>query len=121
MRTPDAATNNNDAGQGLNQQSSHSQMMKGGVQIIWQASGDKRAKSKELIECRREYGLVWTMYLHFARHAEGMKSSRTKFCKARGEKWTPWEVYESAVLTEYHDMKDTGIARRIFEKGMEIL
>ncbi|TFY78801.1 hypothetical protein EWM64_g5207 [Hericium alpestre] len=121
---PDAAATNG-AGQGLSQQSSHSQMTEGGVQsnnssFNSQASDDKLPKSKELIERRREYGLVWTMYLRFARRAEGVKSSRNVFGKARREKWTPWEVYESAALMEYHCTKDTGVASRIFEKGMEI-
>ncbi|THH17582.1 hypothetical protein EW146_g3251 [Bondarzewia mesenterica] len=86
-----------------------------------QTSSDERPpKSKELAERRTEYGLVWTMYMRFARRAEGLKSSRGVFGKARKDRWTPWQVYESAALMEYHCNKDTGVAGRIFEKGMEV-
>jgi cleavage stimulation factor subunit 3 len=51
---------------------------------------------KELAEKRQEYGLAWTVYMRFARRAEGLKSARTVFGQARRDKWTPWEVYESA-------------------------
>ncbi|KAA1478447.1 Suf-domain-containing protein [Dentipellis sp. KUC8613] len=83
------------------------------------SDSDKPPRSKDLKERRTEYGLVWTMYLRFARRAEGLKSSRNVFGKARREKWTPWEVYESAALMEYHCTKDMGVASRIFEKGLE--
>jgi cleavage stimulation factor subunit 3 len=57
---------------------------------------EKPPQSKELAEKRQEYGLAWTVYMRFARRAEGLKSARTVFGQARRDKWTPWEVYESA-------------------------
>ncbi|ETW84749.1 hypothetical protein HETIRDRAFT_473483 [Heterobasidion irregulare TC 32-1] len=84
-----------------------------------QPADDKPPKSRELADRRTEYGLVWTMYMRFARRAEGLKSFRAVFAKARRDRWTPWQIYESAALVEYHCMKDAGVAGRIFEKGME--
>lgn len=59
-------------------------------------SDEKPLQSKELAEKRKEYGLAWTVYMRFARRAEGLKSARGVFAQARRDKWTPWEVYESA-------------------------
>ena len=59
-------------------------------------SDEKPFQSKELSEKRQEYGLAWTVYMRFARRAEGLKSARGVFAQARRDKWTPWEVYESA-------------------------
>ena len=59
-------------------------------------SDEKPFQSKELSEKRQEYGLAWTVYMRFARRAEGLKSARSVFAQARRDKWTPWEVYESA-------------------------
>jgi cleavage stimulation factor subunit 3 len=101
-------------------------------------SDEKPFQSKELSEKRQEYGLAWTVYMRFARRAEGLKSARGVFAQARRDKWTPWEVYESAgaslrVLTslvkkfnvdfsaiaEYHLTKDIRTPARIFEKALE--
>lgn len=57
---------------------------------------DEAPKSKELAERRSEYGLAYVMYMRFGRRAEGVKSSRTIFGKARKDSWTPWEVFEAA-------------------------
>ena len=61
-----------------------------------QPADDRPPKSKELADRRTEYGLVWTMYMRFARRAEGLKSFRAVFAKARRDRWTPWQIYESA-------------------------
>jgi cleavage stimulation factor subunit 3 len=77
------------------------------------------------------------MYMRFARRAEGVKSSRMAFGKARKDRWAPWEVYEAAgmfllapqsvrclisldaALMEYHCSDDKSVASRIFEKGLD--
>ncbi|KAH9978134.1 hypothetical protein BGW80DRAFT_1285995 [Lactifluus volemus] len=82
-------------------------------------SDEKPPQSKELAEKRQEYGLAWTVYMRFARRAEGLKSARTVFGQARRDKWTPWEVYESAAIAEYHLTKDVRTPTRIFEKALE--
>ncbi|KAG0697093.1 hypothetical protein DFH29DRAFT_165718 [Suillus ampliporus] len=86
-----------------------------------QASDEKPPKVKELSDRRQEYGVVWIMYIRFARRALDLKTFRAVFAKARRDRWTPWEVYEAAALMEYHCNKDggTGVASRIFEKGLE--
>ncbi|KAI6040984.1 hypothetical protein EDC04DRAFT_2989123 [Pisolithus marmoratus] len=86
-----------------------------------QSADEKPPKSKELQERRSEYGLVWIMYIRYARRAHDLKTFRAVFAKARKDRWTPWEVYEAAALMEYHCNKDggLGVACRIFEKGLE--
>ena len=56
----------------------------------------KPAKDQELRDRRTEYGVAWIVYMRFARRAEGVKSARAVFGKARKDRWTPWEVYEAA-------------------------
>jgi cleavage stimulation factor subunit 3 len=97
---------------------------------------EKPPQNKELNEKRQEYGLAWTVYMRFARRAEGLKSARAVFGQARRDKWTPWEVYESAgtwlglpsscsyyldtpAIAEYHLTKDVRTPTRIFEKALE--
>ncbi|KDQ53037.1 hypothetical protein JAAARDRAFT_72802 [Jaapia argillacea MUCL 33604] len=84
-----------------------------------QVSDGKPVKDKEFTERKTEYGLVWIMYIRFARRAEGLKASRPLFSKARKDRFTPWEVYEAAALMEYHCTKAMDVASRIFEAGMK--
>ncbi|KAH9936856.1 Suf-domain-containing protein [Epithele typhae] len=85
------------------------------------SSDDKPPKNKELTDKRTDYGIAWIMYIRFARRAEGLKSARNVFGKARRDRWTPWEVHEAEALMEYHcGNKDLTVASRIFEKGMEL-
>ncbi|KAG6837133.1 hypothetical protein H0H93_014038 [Arthromyces matolae] len=83
------------------------------------ASDDKPKKPTEFSERQSEYGLAWIVYMRFGRRAEGIKSSRAIFGKARKDKWTPWEVYEAAALMEYHCSQDKNVGSRIFEKGLD--
>ncbi|TRM68704.1 hypothetical protein BD626DRAFT_394151 [Schizophyllum amplum] len=79
---------------------------------------------------RKEYGHAYVMYIRFARRAEGEKAGRSLFSKARKDRWTPWEVYEAAAYTEYHNAQAPPkaddeksphlIASRIFDKGFEL-
>jgi cleavage stimulation factor subunit 3 len=59
-------------------------------------NSDIPPKSDALAERRADYGLVWIMYMRFARRAESLKSSRAVFSKSRKARFTPWEVYEAA-------------------------
>ncbi|KAF8905733.1 hypothetical protein CPB84DRAFT_1844737 [Gymnopilus junonius] len=81
---------------------------------------DKPPQATELQKRRTEYGLVWIMYMRFGMRAEGVKSSRSIFGRARRDRWAPWETYEASALMEYHCSDDKGIASRIFEKGMDV-
>lgn len=109
-------------------------------------SGDLDAllQAKDLAEWRKEYGLVWNMYMRAARRSVSRQAFRDTFAKARKDRWVPWEVYEAAgscnlstaccavlvradlhlsnrlipsqALTEYHAGYAT-IANRIFDSG----
>ena len=81
---------------------------------------EKNPLRKDFNERRREYGVVWIMYMRFARRTEGARAGRDVFAKARLDKLTPWQVYESAAHTEYHAGRDPNIATRIFQKGLEV-
>jgi cleavage stimulation factor subunit 3 len=85
-----------------------------------QNSDDKPQKSKELAERKSELALAMIMFVRFCRRAEGLKASRALFTKMRKDRWTSWEVYEAAALTEYHCTKKMDVAGRIFEKGLEL-
>ena len=61
-----------------------------------QASDEKPSKHTELQRLRTEYGVAWIMYMRFGRRAEGVKSLRGIFGKARRDRWIPWEVYEAS-------------------------
>jgi len=56
-------------------------------------------RKKQSWKHRTEYRLAWIMYMRFGMRAEGIKSSRTIFAKARNDRWIPWEVYEAAGLS----------------------
>jgi len=94
-------------------------------------------RKKQLRKHRTEYGLACIMYMRFGMRAEGVKSSRTIFAKARNDRWTPWEVYEAAglffslcllhflmafdlALMEYHSSGGKGVASLIFERGLGV-
>ncbi|KAL9712323.1 mRNA 3'-end-processing protein rna14 [Leucoagaricus gongylophorus] len=81
---------------------------------------DDDHRTKELAERRSEFGLAYVMYMRFGRRAEGVRSSRAIFGKARKDRWTPWEVFDAAALMEYHCSNEKNVASRIFEKGLEI-
>ena len=61
-----------------------------------QQSDEKPHKLTELEQRRGEYGLVYIIYMRFGRRAEGIKSSRAIFGRARKDKWTSWHVYDAA-------------------------
>uniref|UniRef100_A0A3P9LU88 Cleavage stimulation factor subunit 3 n=1 Tax=Oryzias latipes TaxID=8090 RepID=A0A3P9LU88_ORYLA len=63
--------------------------------------------------------LVYTQYMKFARRAEGIKSGRTIFKKAREDPRTRHHVYVSAALMEYYCSKDKSVAFKIFELGLK--
>lgn len=69
-----------------------------------QGSDEKPLHVTELQKQRTEYGLVWIMYMRFGRRAEGVKSSRLIFSKARRDRWTPWEVYEADGILMLFDL-----------------
>lgn len=57
--------------------------------------------------------------MKFARRAEGIKSARTVFKKAREDIRSKYHVFVAAALMEYYCSKDKDIAFRIFELGLK--
>lgn len=58
-------------------------------------------------------------YMKFARRAEGIKSARAIFKKAREDPRSRYHVFAAAALMEYYCSKDKDIAFRIFELGLK--
>lgn len=54
--------------------------------------------------------LGYIQYMKFARRAEGVKSARTVFKKAREDERSNFHVYVSAALMEYYSSKDNKVA-----------
>uniref|UniRef100_A0AAR2LFE1 Cleavage stimulation factor subunit 3 n=1 Tax=Pygocentrus nattereri TaxID=42514 RepID=A0AAR2LFE1_PYGNA len=63
--------------------------------------------------------LVYIQYMKFARRAEGIKSGRAIFKKAREDVRTRHHVYVTAALMEYYCSKDKSVAFKIFELGLK--
>ncbi|XP_061670217.1 cleavage stimulation factor subunit 3 isoform X2 [Syngnathoides biaculeatus] len=63
--------------------------------------------------------LVYIQYMKFARRAEGIKSGRIIFKKAREDLRTRHHVYVTAALMEYYCSKDKSVAFKIFELGLK--
>lgn len=62
---------------------------------------------------------AYVQYMKFARRAEGIKSARTVFKRAREDARCKHHVYVAAALMEYYCTKDKNIAFRIFELGLK--
>uniref|UniRef100_T1JFN7 Suppressor of forked domain-containing protein n=1 Tax=Strigamia maritima TaxID=126957 RepID=T1JFN7_STRMM len=63
--------------------------------------------------------LAFVQYMKFARRAEGVKSCRAVFKKAREDVRTNYHVYVAAALTEYYRNKDKNVAVNVFELGLK--
>ncbi|XP_014288469.1 protein suppressor of forked isoform X4 [Halyomorpha halys] len=63
--------------------------------------------------------LTYVQYMKFARRAEGIKSARNVFKKAREDNRSKYQVFVAAALMEYYCSKDKNIAFRIFELGLK--
>lgn len=63
--------------------------------------------------------LAYVQYMKFARRAEGIKSARSVFKKAREDIRSRYHVFVAASLMEYYCSKDKDIAFRIFELGLK--
>lgn len=57
--------------------------------------------------------------MKFARRAEGIKSARNVFKRAREDSRSKYHVFAAAALMEYYCSKDKNIAFRIFELGLK--
>ncbi|XP_019874344.1 protein suppressor of forked [Aethina tumida] len=63
--------------------------------------------------------LAYIQYMKFARRAEGIKSARGVFKRAREDSRSKYHIFVCAALMEYYCSKDKNIAFRIFELGLK--
>lgn len=63
--------------------------------------------------------LAYIQYMKFARRAEGIKSARNVFKRAREDPRCKFHIFVAAALMEYYCSKDKNIAFRIFELGLK--
>ncbi|XP_030747492.1 protein suppressor of forked [Sitophilus oryzae] len=63
--------------------------------------------------------LAYIQYMKFARRAEGIKSARGVFKRAREDQRAKYHMFVCAALMEYYCSKDKNIAFRIFELGLK--
>ena len=63
--------------------------------------------------------LAYIQYMKFARRAEGIKSTRDVFKKAREDNRSKYQTFVAAALMEYYCTKNKEIAFRIFELGLK--
>ena len=56
----------------------------------------KEVRGKEVQEVKDAMGVVWVMYMRFARRAEGIKSARQVFGRARKSVWVSWHPFEAS-------------------------
>lgn len=76
-------------------------------------------RGKDVDDAKAALGIVWVMYMRFARRAEGLKAARLVFGKARKSPHVTWHSFEASALMEYHANKDSAVAVRIFELGLK--
>lgn len=63
--------------------------------------------------------LAYVQYMKFARRAEGIKTARVVFKKAREDLRSGHQVYVAAALMEYYCSKEKTVAFKIFELGLK--
>jgi len=63
--------------------------------------------------------LGYVQYIKFCRRAEGIKSARLVFKRARDDSRSNFHVYVAAALMEYYCSKDKSVAFKIFELGLK--
>lgn len=63
--------------------------------------------------------LAYVQYMKFARRAEGIKTARVVFKKAREDARSSHQVYVAAALMEYYCSKEKTVAFKIFELGLK--
>ena len=77
-------------------------------------------RGKDVADLEACAGVVWVMYMRFARRAEGIKAARGVFGKARKSPHPSWHVFEASAMMEYHANKDSAVAIRIYELGFKL-
>ncbi|EEB95103.1 hypothetical protein MPER_05983 [Moniliophthora perniciosa FA553] len=77
--------------------------------------------SQNAASLRNDFGVVYIIYMRFARRADGLEAARSVFSKARKDVLlTPWPVYEAAAMMEYHCGGGKEVTLKIFQAGMKL-
>ncbi|CAG0891962.1 unnamed protein product [Cyprideis torosa] len=63
--------------------------------------------------------LTYIQYLRFARRAEGIKSARAVFKKAREDSRSGHAIYIASAQTEYYCSREPTVALKVFELGLK--
>eukprot|EP00879_Flechtneria_rotunda_P025212 GHRR01026781.1.p1 GENE.GHRR01026781.1~~GHRR01026781.1.p1 ORF type:complete len:542 (+),score=148.52 GHRR01026781.1:427-2052(+) len=66
-----------------------------------------------------QHALVWVQYMRFSRRIESINFARRLFIRARKAR-CPWQVYVASALMEWRIAQQRDVARKIFEKGLEM-
>jgi cleavage stimulation factor subunit 3 len=59
----------------------------------------KDRRGKEVQDVKEAMGVVWVMYMRFARRSEGIKSARAVFGRARKSVWVSWHPFEASGMS----------------------
>ena len=59
--------------------------------FVTQRADKKPPRSKDLQDHQSEYGLVWIMYIRYARPAHDLKTFCAVFARTQKDCWTPWD------------------------------
>ncbi|KAH3758944.1 cleavage stimulation factor subunit 3 [Pelomyxa schiedti] len=95
--------------------------------LLYFLHADMLEAHKKIAEARAVYEklmtissdpLVFIQFQRFAHRAEGMQAARKVFLKARQSPGCTFHVYVASALLEYFVNKDTIVARKIFEFGL---
>ncbi|CAD6968198.1 unnamed protein product [Tilletia controversa] len=73
----------------------------------------------EIDELKESAALIWIKHMQFLRRAEGIRSTRAQFGKARKSPYCTWQVWEANALIEYHCSKDKNVATKVFELALK--
>ncbi|WIA36938.1 hypothetical protein OEZ86_008179 [Tetradesmus obliquus] len=66
-----------------------------------------------------QHALAWIQYMRFCRR-ESLLASRKMFIRAKKAPRCPWQVYVASALMEWRHVRERDVARKIFEKGLEV-
>ncbi|RUS21308.1 hypothetical protein BC937DRAFT_93090 [Endogone sp. FLAS-F59071] len=77
-------------------------------------------RKREIEHVAKGCSLVWISYMRFSRRAEGIKTARTIFSKARKSPNCTYHVFIASALMEYYNSKDPTVAGKIFELGLKM-
>uniref|UniRef100_A0A7E4VB61 Suf domain-containing protein n=1 Tax=Panagrellus redivivus TaxID=6233 RepID=A0A7E4VB61_PANRE len=73
----------------------------------------------DLIESNDDPTLAYIMLMNFIRRIKGVRAARKVFERARGDKRSKFHIYIAGAMMEFHCIKDSNIAQKIFDYGLK--